>query len=299
MLLALVGPTATGKTEAGLAIAESLGAEILSVDSMLVYCGMSVGTAKPTSDQRARVPHHLLDLAEPSERFTVARFQEEARLALATVERPLLVGGSGLYFRAIVDDLEFPPEDRAIREELEREAVAVGPAPLHRRLIAMDPVAASRIDPGNVRRTVRALEVAAITGERFSDFAEPWIRYDAGRVRVAGIQIDREILGARIERRVQRMIDGGWRDEVRALVDRGYGAWLTSTQAIGYSEFALELDGRLSHDEAVARTVKRTKELARRQEAWFNRDPRVRWFATGSGGALDVADPIRLYLEDR
>jgi tRNA dimethylallyltransferase len=299
MLLALVGPTATGKTEAGLAIAESLGAEILSVDSMLVYRGMSVGTAKPTSDQRARVPHHLLDLAEPSERFTVARFQEEARRALATVERPMLVGGSGLYFRAIVDDLEFPPEDRAIREELEREAVVVGPASLHRRLIAMDPVAASRIDPGNVRRTVRALEVAAITGARFSDFAEPWIRYDAARVRVAGVQIDREILGARIERRVRRMIDGGWRDEVRALVDRGYGAWLTSTQAIGYSEFALELDGRLSHEEAVARTVKRTKELARRQEAWFKRDPRVRWFATGSGGALDVADPIRMYLEDR
>jgi tRNA dimethylallyltransferase len=299
MLLALVGPTASGKSEAGLAIAEALGAEILSVDSMVVYRGMSVGTAKPTAEQRARVPHHLLDLAEPSERFTVARFQAAAKEALARVERPLLVGGSGLYFRAIVDELEFPPEDHAVRAELEREAVAVGPAPLHRRLIAMDPVAASRIDPGNVRRTVRALEVAAITGERFSDFAEPWIRYDPARVRVAGVQIDRDILGRRIERRVRRMIDAGWRDEVRALVDRGHGAWLTSTRAIGYAEFARELDGQLSHEEAVARTVKRTKELARRQEAWFRRDPRVRWFASGSGGALDVVDPIRLYLEDR
>jgi tRNA dimethylallyltransferase len=298
MLLALVGPTASGKTEAGIVIAEALGAEIVSVDSMLVYRGMSVGTAKPTADQRARVPHHLLDLADPSERFTVARFQEEARHALASVERPMLVGGSGLYFRAIVDDLAFPPEDRTIRAELEREAVVVGPEPLHRRLIAMDPVAASRIDPGNVRRTVRALEVAAITGERFSDFAEPWIRYDAGRVRVAGVQIDREILGGRIERRIQRMLDAGWRDEVRALVDRGYGEWLTATQAIGYSEFARELDGRLSHEEAVALTVKRTKELARRQEAWFRRDPRVRWFAAGAGGARDVVDPIRVYLED-
>ncbi len=297
MLRALIGPTATGKTEAGIAIAEALGAEILSVDSMLVYRGMSVGTAKPTADQRARVRHHLLDLAEPSERFTVARFQDEAARVLAVVERPLLVGGSGLYFRAIVDELEFPPEDRAVREELEREAVAVGPAPLHRRLTAMDPVAASRIDPGNVRRTVRALEVAAITGERFSDFAEPWIRYDPERVRVAGVQIDRDVLGRRIELRIRRMLDVGWRDEVRALVDRGYGGWLTSTQAIGYSEFARELDGRLSHEDAVSLTIRRTKELARRQEAWFRRDPRVRWFATGSGGALDVVDPIRLYLE--
>jgi tRNA dimethylallyltransferase len=298
MLLALVGPTASGKTEAGIVIAEALGAEIVSVDSMLVYRGMSVGTAKPTAGQRARVAHHLLDLADPSERFTVARFQEEAKRTLASVQRPMLVGGSGLYFRAIVDELEFPPEDRTIRAELEREAVVVGPEPLHRRLIAMDPVAASRIDPGNVRRTVRALEVAAITGERFSDFAEPWIRYDPGRVRVAGVQIDREVLARRIERRVQRMLDAGWRDEVRALVDRGYGDWLTATQAIGYSEFARELDGRLSHEDAVAQTVKRTKELARRQEAWFRRDPRVRWFSAGAGGALDVMDPIRLYLED-
>ena len=150
-LLALVGPTASGKTEAALTIAEKLGAEIVSVDSMLVYRGMDVGTAKPTAEQRAVLPHHLLDLAEPSERFTVARYQELARSALRSVARPLLVGGSGLYLRAVVDDLAFPPEDRVVRASLEAEADDLGADALYHRLADMDPVAAARIEPGNVR----------------------------------------------------------------------------------------------------------------------------------------------------
>jgi len=295
-LLALVGPTASGKTEAALAIAPHLGAEIVSVDSMLVYRGMDVGTGKPTAEQRAVVPHHLLDLAEPSERFTVARFQELARGVLRSIARPLLVGGSGLYLRAVVDDLTFPPEDPVVRASLEAEADDLGAEALYHRLAEMDPVAAARIEPGNVRRIIRALEVTAISGAPFSSFAASWDRYDAGRVRPAGIRLDREAQWTRIAERVLAMLENGWLNEVEALMDRGFGAWLTASQAIGYAELAEHLDGRLSLDEAAERTVKRTRELARRQMAWFRRDPRIRWFNAGVGGAPEVADDIRAYL---
>ena len=295
-LLALVGPTASGKTEAALAIAPHLGAEIVSVDSMLVYRGMDVGTGKPTAEQRAVVPHHLLDLAEPSERFTVARFQELARGVLRSIARPLLVGGSGLYLRAVVDDLTFPPEDPVVRASLEAEADDLGAEALYHRLAEMDPVAAARIEPGNVRRIIRALEVTAISGAPFSSFGASWDRYDADRVRPAGIRLDREAQWTRIAERVLAMLENGWLNEVEALMDRGFGAWLTASQAIGYAELAEHLDGRLSLDEAAERTVKRTRELARRQMAWFRRDPRIRWFNAGVGGAPEVADDIRAYL---
>ncbi len=295
-MLALVGPTASGKSDAALAIAPALGAEIVSVDSMLVYRGMDVGTGKPTAEQRAAVPHHLVDLAEPSERFTVARYQELARSTLRSVARPLLVGGSGLYLRAVVDDLAFPPEDPAVRASLEAEADDLGAEVLYRRLADMDPVAAARIEPGNVRRIIRALEVTAISGAPFSSFASAWDRYDADRVRAAGIRIGREAHTIRIGERVFAMLRNGWLEEVRGLMDRGFGAWLTASQAIGYAELADHLDGRLSLDEAAERTVKRTKELARRQMAWFRRDPRIRWFDAGAGGASEVADDVCAYL---
>jgi tRNA dimethylallyltransferase len=296
MLRAVVGPTASGKTEAGIALAASLGAEVVSVDSMLVYRGMDVGTAKPTPEQRRGVPHHLVDVADPSERFTVAMFQRLAAEVLDRVERPLLVGGSGLYFRAVVDDLRFPREDAAVRQELEREAAVVGAGALYRRLARTDPVAAARIDPGNVRRTVRALEVTAVTGRPYSEFARAWERFDPARVRAAGIRIDRSVLGRRIEVRVRAMVDAGWLDEVGELCARGFGGWLTSSQAIGYAELARHLDGDLSLDEAVDATVRRTRELARRQMAWFRRDPRIAWFDAGEGGAEEVADELHRYL---
>jgi tRNA dimethylallyltransferase len=295
-MLAVVGPTASGKSDAAMMLARSLDAEIVSVDSMLVYRGMDVGTAKPTREERALVPHHLLDLAEPSERFTVARFQACARRALARVARPLLVGGSGLYFRAVVDELSFPPEDPVVRASLEAEADDLGADELYRRLADTDPVAAARIEPGNVRRIIRALEVTAISGAPFSSFAAAWDRYDASRVRAAGVRIERDVLARRIGARVLAMLEGGWLDEVRDLVERGFGAWLTSTQAIGYAELTRHLDGRLSLDEAAERTVQRTKELARRQMAWFRRDPRIRWFDAGSGGAAEIAEDLRVYL---
>ena len=297
MLRALVGPTAGGKTEAGIALARALDAEIVSVDSMLVYRGMDIGTAKPTTAERAAVPHHLLDLAEPSERFTVARYQDAATDVLNRVGTPLLVGGSGLYFRAVVDRLGFPPEDPALRAALEAEADALGPEELFRRLAGADPAAADRMDPANIRRTVRALEVMAITGTPFSDFAAAWEVYDPSRVRAAGVRLDAHALDARVRARVATMLDRGWLDEVRWLVGRGFGAWLTASQAIGYAELAAHLDARLALDEAMEQTIKRTKQLARRQISWFRRDPRIRWFDVGEGGAVEAVDDVRAYLE--
>lgn len=298
--LALVGPTASGKTEAALLVAGRLGAEILSIDSMVVYRGMDLGTAKPTADQRARVSHHLLDLVEPSEPFSAAAFQAAAREAADDVRRrgraPLLVGGSGLYYRAVVDDLEFPGTEPAVRRELEREAVAVGAARLHTRLAGFDPVAAARIEPGNVRRTVRALEVASITGRSFSSFAGAWERYPADRVRAAGVRLQPDVLARRIDARVRAMLAAGWLEEVRALREAGFGGWLTSTQAIGYAELIRHLAGELVLDEATALIVRRTKSLARRQMAWFRRDPRIRWFDVGDDGASTAADPISEHL---
>jgi tRNA dimethylallyltransferase len=299
-LLALVGPTASGKTEAGVAVAETLDAEIVSVDSMLVYRGMDVGTDKPGPAERGRVPHHLLDVAEPEEPFSVARFQALSRRAVeeirGRVHRVLLVGGSGLYFRAVVDDLEFPGTDPIARRELEIQAVALGPERLHERLAGLDPVAAKRIEPANVRRTVRALEVAAVTGRPFSSFAEAWDRYPSERVRAAGIDVPRELLARRIEARVRAMVDAGLVEETRGLLDRGLFGWLTASQAIGYAEFARHLEGELSLDEAAAQTVRRTKELARRQMMWFRRDPRIRWFRAGEEGAASVVDELVRYL---
>jgi tRNA dimethylallyltransferase len=300
-LLALVGPTAAGKTEAGIAVAERVGAEIVSVDSMLVYRGMDVGTAKPTAEQRARVPHHLLDVAEPSEPFSVARYQELARDAVAQVRsrerRVLLVGGSALYERAVVDDLRFPGTDPDARRDLEAEAAAVGAFGLHERLAASDPAAAAKIEPGNVRRTVRALEVAELTGRPFSSFAGGWDVYEPDRVRAAGISMAAPVLRTRIEDRVAEMLGGGWLDEVRGLVERGFGAWLTSAQAIGYAELARHLAGELTLDAAIAGTVKRTRALARRQLAFFRRDPRIRWFEAGEAGAEPLVEDVIAYLE--
>lgn len=300
--LALVGPTASGKSQAGLVLAGDLGCEIVSVDSMLVYRGMDVGTAKPTPAERARVPHHMIDVVEPSEPFSVMRFQREGRAAVHGIEardrRAMLVGGSGLYFRSVVDDLSFPGTDPTMRGELEREAELVGAARMYERLSALDPSAAAKIEPANVRRTVRALEVAAITGRPFSEHGTGWDRYPPDRIHVAGIRIERGPLLERIRARVTAMIDAGWVDEVRSLAARGFGGWLTATQAIGYAELVRHLQGELTLDAAVATILRRTANLARRQMAWFDRDPRIRWFDVGGGGAMEAIEGMRTYLKD-
>jgi tRNA dimethylallyltransferase len=298
-LLALVGPTGSGKTEAAIAIAQALGAEIVSVDSSTVYRRMDVQTAKPTPQQQARVPHHLIDVADPHEPFSVARFQKLAEEAIAGIEgrgaRPLLVGGSGLYYRAVVDRLVFPGTEAAVRGMLEAEARALGPGRLHRRLAELDPPAAARMEPSNARRVVRALEVAAITGRPFSAFAQDWERYPPGRVRAAGVTVPRPVLYARIEQRAASAVDG-LLEETRRLLDAGSGPFLTAIQAIGYAEAMEVLSGRMTAEDALLAIVRRVKALARRQMAWFRRDPRIRWFAAGEGGAADVVDDVIGYL---
>jgi len=298
-LLALVGPTASGKTEASIPLAAALDAEIVSIDSMVVYRGMDVGTAKPTAEERARVPHHLVDVVDATEPFSVAEFARLAEGAVAGVRdrgaRPLLVGGSGLYFRAVVDGLRFPGTEAETRGLLEAEAAALGADALHRRLADLDPLAAGRIEPSNVRRTVRALEVAGVTGRAFSSFAGDWERYPAEHVLAAGVDVARPILYERIERRVAAIMPG-LLVETRRLLDAGAGRFITSTQAIGYAEALEYLDGRLSEEEAAARTTRRTKALARRQLAWFRRDPRIRWFPVGEEGAMGALDGLIRYL---
>jgi tRNA dimethylallyltransferase len=211
--------------------------------------------------------------------------------------RPLLVGASGLYFRALVDRLEFPATDVDTRRLLEAEAAAVGAEPLHRRLAAFDPRAAERIDPANARRTVRALEVAAVTGRPFSGFAGDWETYRPDAVRVAGVDVDRQALRRRIEARAHDRFDDLLAETAR-LLDAGHGAFVRSRHLIGYAEAADVLDGTLGRDEAIARIAKRDRDLSRRQLAWFGRDPRVRWFATGDGGALEVLDEVLRYLRE-
>ena len=279
-VLALVGPTAAGKTELALELAERLGAEVVSADAMLVYRGMDIGTAKPTPAERARVPHHLVDLVDPGEEFSVARFQPLARAAIAEVlargRRPLLVGGSGLYFQAVVDDFAFPPTDPAVRARLEAEAAAGGLPRLYARLAAADPPAAARIQPGNLRRTVRALEVLELTGRPFSSFRaamdDPVSRY---RLTVLGLDPGPELLRARVAERVAAMAAAGLADEVRRLAGRPLSR--TARQALGYKELLDAMSQGTPPAEALEAVVRRTRAYARRQLAWFRRDRRVRW----------------------
>lgn len=298
-LRAIVGPTSSGKTEASIAVARAIGAEIVSLDATNVYRGMDVGTAKPTPGQRALVPHHLIDLADPREAVTVAWFQSTAQAAIVDIESrgatPLLVGGSGLHYRAVVDGFRFPGTDPATRRLLEAEGAAVGAQTLHARLAAFDPEAAARIEPPNIRRTVRALEVAAITGRPFSNHAGHLDRYPPGRVRVAGIDVPRSVLHRRIEERWVRV----WPDvveEARRLVAKGFHRFLTSARAIGYAEAIGVLEGSMLENEAVAVAIRRTKALARRQVAWFRRDPRIMWFPVAEPGAAAVVDDLVSYL---
>ncbi|HEX2052467.1 MAG TPA: tRNA (adenosine(37)-N6)-dimethylallyltransferase MiaA [Actinomycetota bacterium] len=279
----MVGPTAAGKSALAMTVAQQVGAEILSVDSAAIYRGMDVGTDKPTVEDRRRVPHHLLDLADPDEATTVAQFQAAARTCVAEVlgrgRVPLLVGGSGLYFRAVVDPLEFPGTDAAVRARWEGEAARVGAEELHRRLQELDPEAAARIDAANVRRTVRALEVIEITGRPFSSYRTAWDQrravYD---LRAAGLTLPLDELDRRIDRRVDLLIERGWVDEVARLRQEGVRFSPTSLSALGYAQILDHLDGRLPLAQAIAETKQRTRQFARRQLRWFRADPRITWF---------------------
>jgi tRNA dimethylallyltransferase len=293
-----VGPTATGKSALAMELARCLPGppvEIVSADAMQVYRGMDVGTAKPSAADRAEVPHHLVDVVEPHEDFSVARFQAEARKALADIEardaRALVVGGTGLYVRALVDDLELPGQWPSVRHDIEQEADT---AVLHDRLHRLDPVAAGRMTPANRRRVVRALEVTLGSGGPFSSFGPGLGAHPETRYRLAGVWLPRPVVGRRIEERFHSMLDAGLADEVRGLAARPQGLSRTARQALGYRELLDHLDGRCSLEEAADEAVRRTRAFARRQRVWFRRDPRITWY----GSAEDPGALLPALLED-
>jgi tRNA dimethylallyltransferase len=279
-IVAVVGATAAGKTGLSLDLAQRLGGEIVNTDAMAVYRGMDIGTAKPPPAERRGVPHHLLDLLEVTEPLTVAEFQGWAREAIAEVRgrgrTPVLVGGSALYTRAVLDRFEFPGTEPDVRRGLEDELAAVGPAELHRRLAEADPEAAARILPDNGRRIVRALEVVAITGRPFSASLPEHSYADPRSVQI-GVDIDRQTLDPRIEQRVREMFDAGLVEEVRRLLDVGLADGRTARTAIGYREVTAYLAGETTLDEAIEATTTATRRFSRRQDGWFRKDPRVVW----------------------
>ncbi len=293
--LALVGPTATGKSALAMAAAAELGdVEIVTVDSMQVYRGMDIGTAKPTAAERAAVPHHVLDVADPIDQFSVACFQRAAAQAIAGIEarghRALLVGGTGLYYQAVVDGLTPPGRDAALAETLEARAEDEL-SEMYAELSRLDPVAAGRIEPGNRRRVVRALEVTLATGRPFSSFGPGMFVPPAGEaaptpggrglsVRSVGLWLPRAVTAARITERVVAMARQGLVDEVRRLAAAPAGLSRTARQAIGYKEILDHLEGRTTLEAALSKAADRTRALARRQRMWFRRDPRIRWLGT-------------------
>lgn len=296
LVLVVVGPTASGKSDLGIALARATGGEVVSADAMQLYRGMDVGTAKVDVDaggleRHSRVRHHLLDVWHVCREASVARYQEMARAAFDDIQargrRPLLVGGSGLYVRAALDRLEFPVTDAAVRARVEAELAQVGAHALHARLAGVDAVAAERIEPANSRRVVRALEVMELTGRPFSA-SMPQRAYEVPAVQI-GLRVPRPVLRERIAERVDRMWDAGLVEEVRQLAAAGLREGGTARRALGYAQALSFLDGELSEDEARRRTVDATRRYARRQESWFRADPRITWVPFDAPDLLDRA----------
>jgi tRNA dimethylallyltransferase len=287
-VIAIVGPTASGKSALALRVAERIGGEIVSADSRQVYRAMDIGTAKPTPKERERVRHHLIDVADPAERYDVLRYQREGRAALAEIRArgrsALVVGGTGLYVRALLDGLDLAslPHDPEVRARLESEDTGT----LHERLRELDPDAASRVDPRNRRRLIRYLEAATIAGG-------PVHRVRGASIAALriGLRPPREVLIAAIARRVREMVDAGVLDETRALVARGTDQRLPSMSAHGYVHWAAHLRGEVDLDTAIALTTRDVRAYSRRQMTWFRRDPAIRWFDP------TVTDPLEDILE--
>lgn len=297
-LIVVVGPTAVGKTELAIQLAERLNGEIVSADSRLFYRGMDIGTAKPTDSERARIPHHLINVADADEPWSLTVFQQAAQAAISEVHArgriPFLVGGTGQYIRAVTEGWAPPSQqpDMHLRIALERWASAIGPEGLHARLASIDIQAADRILPGNLRRTIRALEVIFHTGQRFSEqrnrSRSPYSFLQIGLMR------PREELYARVDARIQAMLEAGLVNEVRGLLDQGYSPDLSTLSAIGYREISAYLRGEMSLDEAVVQIKRLTRRFVRRQANWFREtDPGIRWFRAGETSV----DEIEAYIK--
>lgn len=287
-LILIVGPTAVGKTQTAIKLAERLKGEIVSADSRLFYSGMNIGTAKPTPEERARVPHHLIDIADPDEILSLAVFQQKAREAIAAIhtrnKTPFLVGGTGQYIRAVTEGWN-PPEvkpDERLRNELGRMKDENGIDWLHDKLKSLDPEAAGRIDPRNVRRTIRALEVIMTTGRKFSE--QRGQSESPYHLVTVGLTRPRAELYERVDRRIDMMFANGLLDEVRSLLAEGYSPSLPTMSAIGYRESVRAIKGELSEEQAKAEIRRATRILVRRQANWFKEsDPNIKWFRVEEG----------------
>jgi tRNA dimethylallyltransferase len=301
MLVAVVGATATGKSDLAVALARALDGEVINADSMQLYRGMDIGTAKLSVEERQGIPHHLLDIWDVTKTATVAEFQEDAARVVDDIEArgkvPVLVGGSGLYIRAALGDLNFPGTDEQIRQRLEAELAAHGPAPLYERLTRQDPQAAAAILASNGRRIVRALEVIELSGRPFSATLPAYARSRPGRPTVqVGLRLPRPELDRRIDARVDRMWARGFEAEVRALAAVGLRDGRTASRALGYQQMLRHIDGELTLEQAREETARATRRFARRQEAWFRRDPRVSWLPE-EGEGEELSARVRTALQ--
>lgn len=285
-VIAVVGPTGSGKSDLAVGLALELDGEVINADSMQFYRGMDIGTAKISLEERRGVPHHLLDTLDVTEEASVSDFQQQARAVIDAIhgrgKRAILAGGSGLYLRAALDVLEFPGTDPAIRRRLENEAASEGEAGLRSRLERLDPVSAARL--GDTRRVIRALEVYELTGRPFSSYM-PTREYVRPTVQI-GLEVDRDVLRARLAQRVHGMVENGLLEEVRRLESRGLRQGKTASRALGYAQFLKVLDGVSHVAEAAEETIVATRQFARRQLTWFRADPRIAW--------LDWQDPALL-----
>ena len=290
-LIAVIGPTACGKSDLGVALAERLGGEVVNADASQLYRGMDIGTAKMPLEQRRGVPHHQLDVLEVTEEASVAAYQRDSRRDIDSIldrgHVPVLVGGTGLYVRAALDVLDIPPTDPGVREHFERRAATEGILALYSLLRQRDPNAAANILPSNERRVIRALEVIELTGRPFSatmprrEFLRPTV--------MLGLDADRGVLDQRIDRRTRGMWDEGLVDEVRALDATGLRNGRTASRAIGYTQVLRQLDAELTEAEAIEDTARATKRLARRQFSWFRPDPRITWLPHDASDLMDRA----------
>ncbi|HMU35261.1 MAG TPA: tRNA (adenosine(37)-N6)-dimethylallyltransferase MiaA [Marmoricola sp.] len=291
-VVAVVGATAAGKSSLALTLAQRIGGEVVNTDSMQIYRGMDIGTAKLPVEQRLGIPHHLLDLLDPSEPVTVAEFQQWARQVIADCHArgvtPILVGGSALYTRAILDVFEFPGTDAQLRAKWEARLSEVGSLALHEELRQIDPAAADQVLPTNSRRIVRALEVIELTGKPFVATLPTYSYHYPGAVQI-GLSIDRATLHARIEARVHAMWAAGFVAEVRGLLDHGLAESRTASRALGYSQILRHLSDEITEEQAMEQTITGTRRFARRQDSWFLKDPRITWVDHADPSAVDQA----------
>ncbi|QOS99819.1 tRNA (adenosine(37)-N6)-dimethylallyltransferase MiaA [Brevibacterium sp. JNUCC-42] len=304
-LLVIVGPTAVGKTALSLQLAQQFNGEIISGDSMQVYRGMDIGTAKASDEERAIVPHHLIDIMNPDEEYSVAIFQQQAQRLITQINQrnhlPIIVGGTGLYIQSVTHAYQFSEadQDAEMRDRLQKYADVEGVEALHRRLREHDPITADRLHPNDVRRVIRAIEIYELTGKRMSDFQNQ-AAYSPYNLKIIGLTMDRAKLYERVNQRVDVMIEVGLVEEVRILLDQGYSADLVAMQGLGYKELIPYLYGEITLDKAISDIKQRTRHFAKRQLTWFRRMPQLEWYdMTNPDSYEQVVETITSALEGK